>query len=229
MRIALLSDIHGNIVGLQAALARIDQLGGADVLFALGDFLAVGPGADDLIDLLLARQARMIRGNWDEIFMGVERYLEHIPPDAHAFVMQNYEWLMHNVSPDAQNLIAGLPLNDQIEVEFGRRLFVCHAAPDDPWSRACSANVPTATLRDVYGSVQADVVAYGHYHAHHIVPLDHKLLVNVASVGMKRGAQSAFTMLEYADERWTIQQYQTPYDTEQFTRLSRERGVPLRE
>ena len=229
MRIALLSDIHGNIVGLQTVLARIDQLGGADILFALGDFLAVGPGTDDLIDLLLARQARMIRGNWDEIFIDMDRYLERTPPDAHSFVMKNYEWLLHNVSSDAQKLIAGLPLTDEIEPETGRRLFVCHAAPDDPWSRACSANIPTATLRDVYGSVQADVVAYGHYHAHHIVPLDYKLLINVASVGMKRGGQSAFTMLEYADERWTIQQYQVPYDTEQFARLSRERGVPLRE
>jgi predicted phosphodiesterase len=69
MRVALFSDLHGNIVGLQAVLARIDQLGGADVIFALGDFLAVGPGGDDLLDMLIARQVRMIRGNWDEIFI----------------------------------------------------------------------------------------------------------------------------------------------------------------
>ena len=82
MRGALFSDLHGNIVRLQAVLARIEQLGGADAIFALGDFLAVGPGGDDLLD--------------------------------------------------------------QLEIAHGKRLFVCHAAPGDPWSRACDADAATA-------------------------------------------------------------------------------------
>src|SRR5579859_4090908 len=142
MRVALLSDIHGNIVGLQAVLAHIDQLGGVDVLFALGDFLAVGPGADDLLELLLRRNARMVRGNWDEIFTDLARYLEHTPEAAHPFVLENYDWLMRNVSQDARQLIANLPLVDQLEVAPKRRLFVCHAAPDDPWSRSCRPDLP---------------------------------------------------------------------------------------
>jgi predicted phosphodiesterase len=226
MRVALFSDLHGNVIGLQAVLARIDQLGGADALFALGDFLAVGPGGDDLIDLLLSRQVRMIRGNWDEIFIDLQSYLARLPPAAHPFVLRNYEWLMRNVSSAAQQLIATLPLTDQLELAPGQRLFVCHAAPDDPWSRACGADAATATLRALYGVVPAQVIAYGHYHVHHIIHLDQQLLLNVASVGMKRGALSAFTMLEYSDDRWTIQQYQVPYDAELLAQLTRERDVP---
>src|SRR3712207_7755981 len=58
VRVALFSDIHGNIVGLEAVLARLDALGGADVIYALGDFLAIGPGPEDLLELLLARRDR---------------------------------------------------------------------------------------------------------------------------------------------------------------------------
>lgn len=226
MRIALFSDLHGNIVGLQAVLARLDQLGGADVVYALGDFLAVGPGADDLLDLLAARQARMVRGNWDEIFIDLDSYLARLPPEAHPFVRRNYDWLLDNVSADARRMLASLPLTDTLEVAPGRRLFVCHAAPNDPWSRACGADAPTATLRALYGSIEADVIAYGHYHAHHIMHLDQRILINVASVGMKRGGQSGLTILDYADDRWTVQQFQIPYDTERLAALSHERGVP---
>jgi len=226
MRVALFSDLHGNVVGLQAVLARIDQLGGADVIFALGDFLAVGPGGDDLLDLLMRRRVRMIRGNWDEIFIDLQSYLARLPPAAHPFVLKNYEWLMRNVSSAAQQLLATLPLTDQFEVAPGQRLFVCHAAPADPWSRACGADAATPMLRALYGSVPAQVIAYGHYHAHHIIHLDQQLLLNVASVGMKRGAQSAFTILDYSDDRWNIQQYQVPYDAELLAKLTHERGVP---
>ncbi|GAB4115435.1 MAG: metallophosphoesterase family protein [Roseiflexaceae bacterium] len=228
MRIALFSDIHGNIVGLEAMLARLDQFGGADVLFALGDFLAVGPGADDLMELLLRRNVRMIRGNWDEIFIDLPSYLERMPADNHAFVIENYEWLMHHVSRDTQRLIADLPLTDTLDLGHGRSLFVCHAAPDDPWSRACSVDVPTATLRSIYGSVPADIIAYGHYHAHHVIHLDQKLLINVASVGMKRGGQSALTLIDVHAEHWTIQQLQVPYDTDHLAHLMHARGVPQR-
>jgi hypothetical protein len=42
------------------------------------------------------------------------------------------------------------------------------------------------------------------------------------------GGLSALTLLEYADERWSVQQYQVPYDLEAFERLSLARGVPRR-
>ena len=58
------------------------------------------------------------------------------------------------------------------------------------------------------------MIASGHYHAHHSIQLEQQLLLNVASVGRKRGAQSAFTMMDYTDGRWNVQQFQVPYDAE---------------
>jgi predicted phosphodiesterase len=52
VRIALLSDVHGNVTGLRAVLARLDDLGGADALVAAGDHLVGGPGAGAVLDLL---------------------------------------------------------------------------------------------------------------------------------------------------------------------------------
>ncbi len=228
MRIALFSDIHGNVVGLQAILARLDHLGGADVLYALGDFLAVGPGAEDVIELLLERHVRMVRGNWDEVFIDPDAYIANADPQARVPISRQVAWLQRNLSSRSQALLASLPLHAELTVAADQKLFVCHAAPDDPWSDACSAATPTAQLRHIFGPVGAQIIAYGHYHAHHVISLDGKLLINVASVGMQRGGtgQSAFTLVEYADERWTVQQYQVPYDVAAFKQLCIERGVP---
>lgn len=228
MRVALFSDIHGNIVGLEAVLAKLDALGGADVIYALGDFLAIGPGHEDLLALLVARGVRMVLGNWDEVFIDPEAYIARMAPAMQASVRAHAEWLFRHVSTASQRHLATLPLSDELTVAPGRRLFVCHAAPTDPWSRACEAHTETDTLRAVYGQIDADVIAYGHYHAHHVIHLDGRLLINVASVGMKRGGQSALTMLTFTHGRWSVQQYQVPYDIAAFERLTLERGVPPR-
>lgn len=226
MRIALFSDIHGNVVGLREIFSWLKTYGGADVIFALGDYLAVGPGGDDLMELLLENNVRMIRGNWDEIFIDLDAYLEKLPADTHNVVLRHYEWLVANTSPETRELLRTLPLTDELETESGNKLFVCHAAPGDTWSRFCSADVEANTLQAVYGGTDADVIAYGHYHNHHVISLDQKLLLNVASVGMRKGGHSAFTIIDDSKGRLVVQQYQVPYDTDVLLKMSRDRGVP---
>ncbi len=171
----------------------------------------------------------MVRGNWDEIFIDPDAYLAKTELQLRSTVARHFEWLQRNVSADTQALLAGLPLHAELAVAPGRKLFACHAAPNDSWSSACSSTTSIAQLRQIYGSLDADVVAYGHYHAHHVISLNNKLLIIVASVGMQRNgnAQSALTILEYGDDRWNVQQYQVPYDVAVFEHLSGERGFPL--
>ena len=104
-----------------------------------------------------------------------------------------------------------------------------HLVPDK-WKKlkyeTCGANVPSTTLREAYGYIGADGIAYGHAHQHHAIWLDSKLLLSVASIGLREDGMSAFTLLEYADEPWIVQQYLIPYDVKEETRLMVERGVP---
>ena len=63
MRLALISDIHGNITGLKAVLAQMRKMGGADALYVLGDLLGLGPATDEVVDLLIQSHAHMLRGD----------------------------------------------------------------------------------------------------------------------------------------------------------------------
>jgi len=227
MRIALFSDIHGNTPGLRAVLAHLEIQGGADQLYSLGDMLGGGPGADELIELMQAQDVRMIRGNHEELYLDPEAWLQKIPPQWVDWAQQTADWQQQWLSPAYWDLLAGLPISETIALENGHRLFVCHAHPKDTWAKMCAPDAPQDVLQAAFGDLPAEAVAYGHYHAHHVLWLDSKLLLNVASVGIRSDGLSAYTLLESVEERWVVQQFQVPYDTAEEGKLTRERGVPL--
>src|SRR5438874_6489199 len=97
LRLVLLSDIHGNVTGLKTVLAHLETLGGWDGLYILGDMLGGGPGTEDVLDVLMERQAHMLRGNWEELLLDVETHADKTlnPPLARA----SAAWLQERVSP----------------------------------------------------------------------------------------------------------------------------------
>ena len=231
MRVALFSDVHGNASGLRAVLAAIKDLGGADVTFCAGDMLGYGAGAEDVLDLLVERGVRLVRGNHEEMYLDGNVLARHVHPGSVDFFAATAAWLRTRLSPAHWDLLASLPRAERLEVAPGRALLVCHSTPDDTWSFVCSAEASGASLRRAYGSVDADVVAYGHAHRgrgadHHVRWWDGKLLVNVAGVGARTDGLSAFTLLEYAREQWIVRQFQAPFDPAAEARLAAERGFP---
>lgn len=226
MKVGVISDLHGNISGLKAVLAHLDAMGGVDRLVAAGDLVGGGPGAGDLLDLLVERGASLLRGNNEESALHPEEALRHTPDRFKGYTRDTARWLRDNLSAPHQELLGSLPLVESLEMAPGHRMLACHASPRSCWDNVCSTAVPTATLRAAYGHVDADVVVYGHWHSNHVIALDGKLLVNVASVGLRQDGMSAVTTLEFGDERWAIQQHMVPYDTKEEARLMIQREVP---
>jgi predicted phosphodiesterase len=226
MRVALFSDIHGNVVGLKAILAHLAQQGGADCCYVLGDVLAPGPGAEDVMELLDQLPARILRGNWDELFVDPDAYIAALPVVLHESSWQYYRWLREHLSPESQHWLANLPMSAEVTITPGTTLYLCHAAPNATTSTTCTVDTDPSLLRATYGHLDATIVAYGHYHAHHVLQLDGKLLINVASVGMTKSKPSAYTLLTIRDDHVAIQQFQVPYDREEYARLLHTRHVP---
>jgi hypothetical protein len=141
-------------------------------------------------------------------------------------MLDTAQWLRGNLSARNWDLLGALPLTYTAEAAPGRCLLVCHATPRSCWDNVCSATVPAATLRAAYGQVDAEVIVYGHWHEHHVLSLNGKLLVNVASVGLRKDGLAAFTVIEYADDRWIVQQHMVPYDARAEAQLMIKREVP---
>jgi predicted phosphodiesterase len=231
MRYALFSDIHGNLTGLKAVLAAIPVLGGADILIAAGDHLWGESATDEILDLLAAHHVHMVRGDSD-----TEDKLERLEQEALrapgtttsslGYYRGMRAWLRAHLSDAGRELLASLPLSLTFEAAPGQRLYVCHASPRGVGDPVCSPQLGPATVREAYRRIEADVIAFGHWHIPYVRLLDGRLYLNVASVGFRRDGLSRLTMLTHLDDQWVVEQHSVPYDVAAEERRKRERQVP---
>lgn len=121
MRIAIISDIHGNKEALETALEDIRQRA-PDRIVCLGDI--VGYGANPVECLAAVREATpyIVLGNHDEAIFDPSKR-EHFAPMAREAII----WTSNQLAASDRNFLAGLPYRLRID-EF---LFV-HATPEHP-------------------------------------------------------------------------------------------------
>jgi len=128
-KIALLSDIHGNITALEAVLADARQLG-VDEYWLLGDILMPGTGRRRILDLLaeLPITARVL-GNWeDSLWHGVRKELDSTRP-SQRYLLRQCQYVLEEISLEEIELLHNQPL--QLHRQFGDlTVGISHHLPD---------------------------------------------------------------------------------------------------
>ncbi len=119
MRIAVLSDIHSNLVALDAILA---QLGKVDAVWHLGDVVGYGPDPDGVVARLASLGAVGVRGNHDAAAIGGPE-IDWFNPEARAAI----EWTRDRIGRDTQDWLAAQP-----EVREIGEFSLVHGSPRDP-------------------------------------------------------------------------------------------------
>ena len=134
MRIAILSDIHANLVALDAVLAAI---GSVDAIWQLGDVVGYGPEPDAVVDRLRAAKASGVRGNHDAAAIG-ELETDLFNHDARRAI----EWTGAIISKATRDWLAALP-----ERRTEDDLTLVHGSPRDPiWEYVTTAPVARLNL-----------------------------------------------------------------------------------
>jgi diadenosine tetraphosphatase ApaH/serine/threonine PP2A family protein phosphatase len=239
MRLALMSDIHGNIQALDACLqhARAHQ---AQRFAFLGDLVGYGadPGAVlERIMLLTEEGATVLKGNHDAMAVQPPAEVKNVGSSTAA-------WTHDQLSPEQRTWLDQLPLTAQLD-----KILLVHASADDPelWryvydERAASASLDAASewpgVRYVFG---------GHVHEQSLyyrgatsslmkftpqpgvavpVPSHRQWLATVGSVGQPRDGkpQSMYALID--TERWQLTFHRVPYDHVAAAWAIRAAGLP---
>ncbi len=193
-RIAVLSDIHGNLPALEAVLQDV-ALAGVDRVILNGD-LADGPFPVETLDRLeaLGDRAVWLRGNGDRWLVEARAgTFAHPDPETDAIVA----WGAARLGQSHLRRLAALPLCLVLEVA-GRRIGLCHAsARSDNEMVLVDATLPQAEA--AFAGLDADVVVAGHSHMPFDRLVGRRRLVNTGSVGMPYGHSGASWALIGAD------------------------------
>ena len=227
MRIAVLSDIHGNLDGLEAVVEDMRDRG-IDHVVNLGDSLA-GP-------LLPKETARFLMAqNWTQIAGNHERQMLALSPGsgpldtyAHAQLDQTeLDWL------------ASLPAQATIDGE----VLLCHGTPNSDLVALLEvADRPASrdAIATHLAGVTASVILCGHSHVARCLRVDTRLVVNPGSVGLpaysdvypiphsiEAGSPDArYAIVEKRAAGWQAALISVPYDSSRMTRLARSRAFP---
>ena len=179
-------------------LAEIDDEG-VDEIVVAGD-TAHGPWPAEVVDLLVERGARCVRGNADrEVIERSETFGQLAP------------WSADRLGESRLGVVRSWPLTVELPVDGLGTVLVCHSTPEseDP---VYTRITPDAELVELFASVDADVLVCGHTHMQYDRTLASGLrVVNAGSVGMPyEGAPGAYWALLGSD----VELRRTEYDVE---------------
>ena len=174
-RIALISDIHGNLPAFEATLADIERRGITRV-FCLGDLAGKGPHGDVVIDLCRERCEGVIRGNWDEGLATPS------PADPTA------RWHQERLGPERLMYLGALPNTIDL-ILSDQHIRLLHASPQGVWTRVFQED-PVEKLQAMFANTdftghasEPDIVVYGDIHEAFVRTFGRKTLLNTGSVG----------------------------------------------
>ena len=144
----MVSDIHSNLLALDAVLAKI---GSVDAVWHLGDVVGYGPEPDAVVDRLKALTAIGVRGNHDAAAIGGTE-IDWFNPEARAAM----EWTREAISESTRTWLAALPQR-RVESDFT----LVHGSPRDPtWEYVTSAALARAGL----SAISTEHGLHGHTH-----------------------------------------------------------------
>lgn len=195
MRIGIVSDVHGNVAGLTAALTRMGEV---DLLLCAGDMIEEYRFVNEAVALLRDRGAVCVLGNHDLGMLAPHgeraRTADHVDPELVA-------WL------------ASRPRSVELDVE-GKKLVMTHASPCPPHTQYVLPHTPE--MRRI-ADVDADYVVIGHSHVQMVERIGDVLLINPGSVGQARdhrnGKRLSYAVLDTETDTVTIDDYTIDNDT----------------
>ncbi len=231
MRIAVLSDIHGNLAALEAVRADLPPV---EEVWVLGDIVGYGPQPNEVIAALQEMGVRSVLGNHDAAAIG-SITADDFNPEARAAI----KWTAQALDANAKTYLATLP-----EVRVSGDLTAVHGSPRDPiWEYITSTTVAAANM----ASFETWLCLFGHTHLPvifrdddgrmemlpatpgHPTRLDaRRALINPGSVGQPRDGIPASAYLILDDRDATAEFRRVAYDIGRTQRLMREVGLPAR-
>lgn len=219
MRIAVLSDIHGNLLGLDACLADLESQGGADAIVVAGDLCVDGPKPKKVLQRLDEIGASCIRGNTD-------RYLYDDTEEFEADETAQIAWTRREIGERWVSWIKELPFAMRIG-EDENQLLIVHASPrkDDEhiWPDAAEPD-----LQSIIGEEHATAIAFGHLHIPYVRFWRGKLLVNVSSAGLPKDgdARACYAIFTEREGGWQVKHRRVPFDVKRVATQLADCGIP---
>lgn len=224
MRIAILSDIHGNSIALEAALADIDNQGGVDGYWVLGDIVALGHDPVAVLEeLSQLPNVRFSRGNTDRYVCTGQRppptsEEAKANPDLLSVLVEcagTFAWTQGMVTNAGWfDWLADLPLEQSILLPDGTRFLGVHASPGQDGGSGIHSSLSKPEVQALVADCDAELICVGHTHLPLDIKVDGKRIINLGSVSnpYPPDLRASYAILDANETGYQITRRQAEYD-----------------
>src|SRR5512133_2778516 len=173
--VAVITDIHGNLPALEAALARIEELG-IEQVYCGGDLVGYGPWPNEVCELIQERA----NPNQHDRDLG----------------QLSVAWTLEHTSRASKDFMRGLPFDLRFDLG-GKRVLLVHGSPRKV-NEYLFEDKPAKTFERIVAGAECDVMVFGHTHKPWIHEYGGVRFVNCGSVGKPKDGdpRAAFAVLD---------------------------------
>jgi predicted phosphodiesterase len=236
--IAILADIHGNSLALDAVLADIESRAEVDEFWFLGDYAAIGydpVGALERISRI--DNAKYVRGNTDRYLVDgslpwpILSDVENDPSllGLHLEIVQSFAWSSGAVGTSGWlPWISELPVSFQAVLPDGTHVLAVHAAPGEDDGAGINPDTSVEDLSQILAGYDHDLFFVGHTH----VPFDRevtgKRIVNPGSVSnpFPPDLRASYAIMRVGKNVCEVHFHRVEYDREEVINLTKKVSHP---
>ncbi len=226
MRIALISDIHGNLVALEAVLTDIKEEH-PDQIVCLGDVAAIGPQPREVIAQLKALNCSVVMGNTDVWLLN--------PPPLHEVTDENsrrvaeiVHWGAEQLSPADLDFLRTFQPTVEMPLGDGASLLCYHGSPHSNTDRIESTTSEDELDRMLAG-FNATVMAGGHTHAQMLRRHRDVIVINPGSVSFQLTGhirKAEYGLVSWQDSHLSIELRRVSLDVNAVIQAAHDSGMP---
>lgn len=226
MRLAAISDMHGNAVAFEAVIADLRRQS-PDAIVCLGDVVMRGPQPGECVDMLRSLNPLVtVRGNFDH------RMTRPPAPDwrptsyKEELYIADYQYTCARLPEAEQEWLGHLPVA-YAGSHGGVQLELHHAGPGSlgrytwPWA-------PNEELLTLRADEATQLVLFGHMHHPFVRSMPGCTVVNAGSVGLSFDGdnRAAYVLIDLVGSDMAVQVRRVSYDTEAAIAAARQAGMP---
>ncbi len=224
MRIALLSDIHGNDIALRAVLEHIEEQGGVAATWILGDLVALGHAPVKVLEMLReVPNVKIIRGNTDSYICNDTRprpSLDDVKADINLLkqlveVEGNFSWSKGAVtSAGWLAWLSRLPIEYRDKLPDGTQVLCVHASPGTEDGSGIRESMSQGEIEHLLLGAKEKLICVGHTHRPFRMTVNGKDIVNPGSISNPLGkdVRASYAILETSELGYDIELLRVDYD-----------------
>lgn len=214
MKIALISDVHSNIIALDAVLADIDSVGAGLILNA-GDIVGYNPYPNETIERFKSRNIQSILGNHDRAVIRFN------PVGMNKMAAEAVLWTSKNIAAEGVDYLKDLKSRSFMTI--GTHLCgIYHGSPrdDDEYLYEVDAG------RELLEMCECNILIVGHTHMPFIKRFDNGMIINSGSVGQPRDGDPRANYVLFDSDTGDLEIRRVSYDVDIVEKKVQSVGLP---